>query len=104
MDTSVTPYNKLAADVQIVIRDIEELLSAIANDTSEKAAQLRSNLTARLASLKAGLPEYQAKATEQIRRAATAANGVVTEHPWKSVGVAASLGLVVGLLLNSGRR
>lgn len=103
MDTSVSPYTKLSTDIQVVIRDVEELLSAIANDTSEKATQLRANLTARLASLKASVPEYQAKAAEQVRRAATAANGVVTEHPWKSVGVAASLGLMVGLLLNSRR-
>jgi ElaB/YqjD/DUF883 family membrane-anchored ribosome-binding protein len=59
-------------------------------------------LQERLATAKDGLLKLQESATEKAKAAGRAADDYVHDHPWKSVGIAAGIGLVVGLLI--GRR
>lgn len=46
--------------------------------------------------------EIQEKAMEKGRAAAEATDAYVHENPWTTMGIAAGLGLVVGLLLGRG--
>jgi ElaB/YqjD/DUF883 family membrane-anchored ribosome-binding protein len=49
---------------------------------------------------KVELVHLQDAAVAQAKAAGQAADAFVHENPWKSVGVAAGLGLVLGLLLS----
>jgi ElaB/YqjD/DUF883 family membrane-anchored ribosome-binding protein len=46
------------------------------------------------------LSQLQQAAIEQVKDAGHAADEFVHENPWKSVGVAAGIGLVIGMLIS----
>ena len=69
----------------------------------QAAAQLcNAPLGATLLQAKSGLIDAQAAAVDKAKSAAKAADGYVHENPWKSIGVAAGVGLLIGMLI--GRR
>lgn len=59
---------------------------------------MQENLT----SARHKLADAEAALKEKSREVARATDDYVHEHPWKSIGVAAGVGLLVGLLI--GRR
>ncbi|MBZ0091476.1 MAG: DUF883 family protein [Sulfuricellaceae bacterium] len=93
---------KLVADFKVVVADAEELLRATASDTGEKVAAVRARVQDSLREAKERLAEVEAHVRAKTKLAARAADDYVQENPWKAVGVAASVGLVIGLLI--GRR
>lgn len=93
---------KLVSDFKMVMADAEELLRATASDTGEKVAAVRARVQESLRDAKGRLAEVEASVRAKTKLAARAADDYVQENPWKAVGVAASVGLVIGLLI--GRR
>jgi ElaB/YqjD/DUF883 family membrane-anchored ribosome-binding protein len=93
---------KLVADLKAVVADAEEILRATASQTGDKVSELRSRIEARLASTRARLSEAERTLLEKGRAAARATDHFVHEEPWKSVGIAALVGLAMGVLI--GRR
>lgn len=103
MDNSdVVTKQKLMADFKVVIADAEELLKATAHDASEKAVAARAKIEARLRDAKAKLADLEEVITARAKQAATATDQYVHDNPWKAVGIAAGVGLLVGMLI--GRR
>jgi ElaB/YqjD/DUF883 family membrane-anchored ribosome-binding protein len=94
--------DKLVADLKIVVADAEELLRATATQAGEKVSAARERIQASLASAKVKLTEAEHAAIEKAKLAAKEADEFVHDHPWKAVGIAAGVGLVLGLLI--GRR
>jgi len=95
--------DKLAADVRTVIGDAEELLRQSAASTGEQAIQLRERAMALLRDARERAYQLQDKVVVKGRAAAHAADDYVHENPWRSIGVALGIGLVVGLLVNRAR-
>jgi ElaB/YqjD/DUF883 family membrane-anchored ribosome-binding protein len=105
-DMAQVTKDKLLADFRIVVADAEELLKATAAEAgdkvSSKVSELRSRLEDNLAVAKVKLADAQALATERTKAAADATDAYVRDNPWRDVGVAAGVGLIIGLLI--GRR
>jgi len=99
---TVISKEKLMQDLKIVIGDAEELLRATASQAGEKAAAAREKIQDSLHRAKVKLAEAEDVMIEQTRQAARATDEYVHEHPWKAVGMAAGIGLIIGLLI--GRR
>jgi ElaB/YqjD/DUF883 family membrane-anchored ribosome-binding protein len=95
--------DKLMGDLKVLISDAEELLKATAGQTSNGAAALRGRVMDTLERAKATLADRQAEAVERARAAGRMADDYVHDNPWKSIGVAAGIGLLVGALLTSRR-
>jgi len=93
---------QLIADFNVVVADAEALLKATANQGGEKLAEVRAKAEDSLRAVKARLGEAQAALLARTRAAAKAADVYVHDNPWNAVGVAASIGLVIGFLI--GRR
>lgn len=93
---------KLMQDLRIVIGDAEELLRATAAQAGEKAVAAREKIQDSLHRAKVKLAEAEDLMIDKTKQAARATDEYVHEHPWKAVGVAAGIGLIVGLLI--GRR
>jgi ElaB/YqjD/DUF883 family membrane-anchored ribosome-binding protein len=91
---------KLMNDLQMVIADTEELLRMTADQVGEGAEGIRTRVTARLHQATTELSQLQQAAIEQVKDAGHAADEFVHENPWKSVGVAAGIGLVIGMLIS----
>jgi ElaB/YqjD/DUF883 family membrane-anchored ribosome-binding protein len=90
------------SDLRLVIADAEELLRLTADQAGESAAELRGRVQGRIQQAKADLLHLQQAAVDKVKAAGHATDEFVHENPWKSIGVAAGVGLVVGLLI--GRR
>jgi ElaB/YqjD/DUF883 family membrane-anchored ribosome-binding protein len=101
-DITATQKDKLMSDLRLVITDAEELLRMTAGEASEGAADIRSRVQAKMNQAKADLINLQTVAVAKAKAAGHATDEFVHENPWKSIGVAAGVGLVVGLLI--GRR
>jgi len=99
--TDVTK-EKLLADVRLVIADTEELLRATAGQAGDKMAELRAKTQDRLAAAKIKLAEAEAAVVDKAKQVGRAADDYVQDNPWRSVGIAAGVGFIVGLLI--GRR
>jgi ElaB/YqjD/DUF883 family membrane-anchored ribosome-binding protein len=99
--TTVTK-EQLISDFKVVIADAEALIKATANQGGEAVVNLRAKAEESLAAAKVKLGEAQDALVEKGKIAAQATDDYVHEKPWHAVGIAAGIGLVVGLLI--GRR
>lgn len=101
-DLPLAAREKLAADLRTVIADAEELLALTSGQTGEKVAALRVRMGENLRAARHKLEDLEAAMRERARQAARVTDDYVHENPWRSIGIAAGAGLLVGLLI--GRR
>jgi len=90
---------KLLEELQAVVRDAEALLQATATHTGERVAAVRTRAEESLQHAKARLAETQDEVLQGARDAAEATESYVKKNPWAALGIAAGVGLVIGLLL-----
>lgn len=101
-ESTLAQKDKLVADLKTVIADAEELLRLGADQTGTAATEWRAKVESRLERAKHRLADLQDTAIERAKAAGHAADDYVHEHPWKAIGAAAGVGLIIGLLI--GRR
>ncbi len=92
--------DKLFSDLQTVVEDAEALLQATASQTGEKIEAARVRAMASVKQARARLSEIQKKTADQARQAAESADEYVHKNPWQAVGIAAGIGLLLGVLIN----
>ncbi|MRD46557.1 DUF883 family protein [Caenimonas koreensis] len=92
--------DKLMSDLKLVIADAEELLKLTAGNVGDKASEMRIRMQARMEQAKADLVDLQDMAVVRVRDAGRAADAYVQDNPWRAVGIAAGVGLVVGMLIS----
>jgi ElaB/YqjD/DUF883 family membrane-anchored ribosome-binding protein len=104
MNKSVDEVTKeqLIADFKTVVADAEALLRATANQGGDELAAVRARAEESLRVVKARITEEQVALLVKTREAARATDAYVHDNPWRAVGVASGVALVVGLLI--GRR
>ena len=91
---------QLIDDFNVLVADAEALLKATANQGGDKLAEVRAKAEQSLQAMKARMVEVQASLIIKTKAAAKATDVYVHENPWKSVGVAAGVGLVIGMLIS----
>jgi len=91
---------QFAADFKAVVADAEALLEATANQGDEKLAEIRARAEESVKVAKATLADMQAAMLEKSKQAADAIDVYVHDSPWQSIGVAAGVGLALGLILS----
>ena len=92
--------DRLIADLRAVADDAEALLKETSAQTGEKIQGVRKRAEKSLHQARKRLSEMEADAVKQAQNAATSAEAYVQEKPWQSVGVAAGIGFLLGLLIN----
>jgi ElaB/YqjD/DUF883 family membrane-anchored ribosome-binding protein len=101
--TNATPNevttDQLLTDLKTVMNDAEALLRATSAQTGEKIQEVRARAEESLRQAKARLGSIEEEALRRAREVADATDEYVRENPWQSVGIAAGVGLLVGLLL-----
>jgi ElaB/YqjD/DUF883 family membrane-anchored ribosome-binding protein len=103
-ENPINPVNrdKFVQDMRLVISDAEELLRATANQAGEKISVARERIQDSLHQAKVKLAEAEAVLMERGKQAARYTDEYVHENPWRAIGVAAAIGLLLGLVI--GRR
>jgi ElaB/YqjD/DUF883 family membrane-anchored ribosome-binding protein len=99
MNSEVTT-DQLIEDLKTVMSDAEALLKATSAQTGEKIQEVRARAEESLRLAKQRLTAAEEEALRRAREFADATEEYVRDNPWQSVGIAAGVGLVLGLLLS----
>ncbi|MDZ4141117.1 MAG: DUF883 family protein [Methylotenera sp.] len=94
--------NHLIKEFKVAVADAEALLKATANAGGDKLAEVRAKAEESLNIVKVRLADAQGEALISAKLAAKATDVYVHNNPWRFIGLAAGIGVVVGLLV--GRR
>lgn len=87
-------------DMKTLVKDAQELFREAGHASGEKAEELRAKGLVLLDSAMEKAQEIQSAALEKGKAAAQTTDEFVHEQPWKAVGIAAGIGLIVGLLMS----
>ena len=94
--------DKLLADLKMLLADAEELIKEATASSAEGFATLRTRFERRLCEARAKIDRTRTAVGDKTRHATDATHAYVKENPWKSAGVSAVAGVILGFLL--GRR
>lgn len=95
---------KLMKDLRAVVADADELLRATAGQAGEKVSGMRERIQENVTAVKLRLASAEEDALESARQAAKVTDEYVHDNPWTAIGVAASVGIIVGMLIGRGGR
>ena len=98
-DKMVQHKDKIVSDLKSGVDDAEGFLRAAASSTGEKAAELRDKAVAALKRASEQLSDLQATVVEKGRDAAMATDDYVHENPWQAIGIAAIIGVLIGIVV-----
>jgi ElaB/YqjD/DUF883 family membrane-anchored ribosome-binding protein len=93
---------RLIDELRAVMSEAEALVTATAGDVGERATQARAKAAESVERAQAGLDDLEAQLAERAKALFDDTAQYVRDNPWQSVGIAAALGVFVGVLL--GRR
>ncbi len=91
--------DELLSEFKALIGDAEALLKATTDQAGETITAVRQRIEQRLEEGKKSVAEAEVLLLEKTKEAAKSADVYVRENPWNAVGIAAGVGLVVGLLV-----
>jgi len=89
-----------SSDMQALVRDAQSMLSAAAALTGDKAEELRSRGMELLDRALGRASHYQGQAMERGRELALEADVYVKDNPYRTLAVAAGIGVLLGVLLS----
>lgn len=91
---------KSAAQLELsnFLADIEDLIKATTSLTGEDLARARAKLSERVAKARQSLEAMGGAIIHRARKTAADTNDYVHEQPWKSVGIAATVGMILGFM------
>lgn len=94
-----TSRERLVGDLKTLINDAEELLRATASQAGDKISVARQRIEQSLIEGKKSLGDAEKVLVERSKEAVDIADDYVRENPWSAIGIAAGVGLVIGLLI-----
>ena len=89
----------LIGDFKALIADAEDLIKATAGHEDGSLGVIRSKALDTLNNAKESLSSVEGDVTEKAKVVAERADEFVHRNPWEAVGVAAGLGLLIGLFI-----
>lgn len=101
-NTQQVSKEQLINDFKVVVNDVEALVSATAHQGGDAIKNLRHKAEESIAKAKVNMSQVQEKLIDKAKLTAVAADDYAHKNPWEVVGVAAGIGLIIGLLI--GRR
>ena len=94
----VTAKEQLLSDFRVVMDDVEALLKATADQGGEELAELRTRARKSLKHMKVRMTETQDELFDKANDAVQSADSYVHDNPWNAIGIAAGIGMVIGML------
>jgi ElaB/YqjD/DUF883 family membrane-anchored ribosome-binding protein len=93
---------QLLAEFNAIVSETERLLTGQSTGTAVEAvpgAGLDERLTDNLRAARERLEQLEDSVLQRTKAAFKVTDTYVHEHPWQAVGIAAGIGLLIGLLL-----
>ncbi len=105
LDTNTTTrnlngkMNEVQTDVKTLVKDAQTLLTAAAALTGEKAEEMRGRGMQMLDVALGKASQVQGQAVVKGKELAHTADVYVKDNPWRTIAAAASVGLLVGVIV-----
>jgi ElaB/YqjD/DUF883 family membrane-anchored ribosome-binding protein len=96
--------DKLLSDMKSVIGEVEGWLKDVGSQTGDEFKHGKEKVVETLQNAKQELIRLEQTLVETSKDAARATDRYVNENPWKSVGIAAAVGVLCGVLLSRSRK
>lgn len=90
----------LTHEFDVFISDVENLLKEAADLSSEEFAEAKARIHEKIATARQSVSEVSASVSRTARETVAKANQEVHDDPWKAIGGAAAIGLLLGLLVS----
>ena len=104
MDTDTThkevTREQLMSDISTVLANAQTLLRDAASATGDRAVELRRNAEDAIGNAVKKLGQAEKRLVAGAKDAALATDDWVHKHPWRAVGIAAGIGVLIGLVIN----
>jgi ElaB/YqjD/DUF883 family membrane-anchored ribosome-binding protein len=98
MNTFTNSTKGLADSVRHMVDEADQFLKVAAESGDAKFDSVRGKFVDRVRRMRENLDDLESEAVHQTRRAARRADHVVRAHPYQAIGIAAAVGLLIGLL------
>ncbi len=92
--------DKIMEDLLLVVADAEALLKATAGQAGENLNDARARAEESIRAAKSRISDYGHVTAEHAREAAKVADEYVRANPWSALGIAAGVGILLGVLIN----
>lgn len=98
-EATVSSADQLIGEFKSLMADAEALIKATEDHPSETIGVIRNKALETISGAKETLSHLEGTLTEKAKAAAEGADDFVHRNPWEAVGVAAGLGLLIGLFI-----
>lgn len=97
---SVSSTDRIVEDLKRVIDDAELLLRETASLAGDRAVEVRERAAETVRAARERLGTLEQEVVDRARDAARETDHYVRHNPWQSVGIAAGIGLIIGVLIS----
>ncbi|HLK70957.1 MAG TPA: DUF883 family protein [Steroidobacteraceae bacterium] len=94
----------ISEELRAFIADVEELLKKVANVSDVEIARVRNKVATALSDVRRVANETADGVRDRARVAMDATDDYVRDRPWTAIGIAAALGLLVGIGVSAATR
>jgi len=92
--------DKLMSDLRAVLEDAEALLTATAGQAGEKIQRARERATETVRVARERLADTHEEVVKRAKVAAKETDNYVHANPWQSIGIAAGVAFIIGVLVS----
>lgn len=92
---------QVVRDLKGLVADSESLLKEVLNASSDEFTAVRARIDDRLGEASVRLGKARVAAGRRMGEATDIAQEYVVHNPWKVIGAAAAVGLIIGTMLRS---
>ena len=98
MNTFTNSTKGLADSVQHMVDEAEQFIKVAAESGDAKFDRVRGKFVDQVRRMRTQLDDLESETVHQARRVARTTDLVVHAHPYRAIGIAAAVGLLIGLL------
>jgi ElaB/YqjD/DUF883 family membrane-anchored ribosome-binding protein len=91
-------------EIRAFLADVDDLVKKVANVGDADVARLRTRVAGAIGDVRQALGETADTLRDRARMAATVTDDYVHDRPWTSIGLAAALGVIVGVGVSAASR
>lgn len=99
-NSETSARERLAQSLKHMVDETDQLLENTQRTSGEQFSAAREKFETQLRKAKDEFQRLEKKTVEGAKRAAHATDHAVHEHPYASMGVAAGIGLLIGMLIS----
>jgi ElaB/YqjD/DUF883 family membrane-anchored ribosome-binding protein len=100
--TNVKDY--ASDELKAFLADVEDLVKKVANVSDADVARLRSRVAGAIGDVREAIGDTAGSLRDRARMAVTVTDDYVHDRPWTAIGLAAAVGVIVGVGVSAASR